>query len=131
MSMKDNTERRKRRSEDPIIALHYQLSALRSETGLDAVVLVDDAGCLVAGAGAWPTCEELAAYAPFIVHKESACTPEVAGRAAEIARDTTIRSLVVDGVEIMLCARGLPANDVTPSMLRAEAGCRRILSGDL
>ncbi len=59
----ENRDRRRRRSEDPITALHYQLSFARAEAELEALVLVDDSGCLVAGAGAWPLCEELAAYA--------------------------------------------------------------------
>ncbi|MEO7327770.1 MAG: hypothetical protein ABI193_04285, partial [Minicystis sp.] len=46
-------DRRRRRSEDPITALHYQLSFSRHEAALEALVLVDDSGCLVAGAGAW------------------------------------------------------------------------------
>ena len=62
-------ERRTRRSLDPITALHYQLASLRRRAALDALVLVDDAGCLVAGAGAWPACEELAAYAPPVTRE--------------------------------------------------------------
>jgi hypothetical protein len=39
-----SSDRRRRRSDDPITALHYQLAHTRSEARLDAVVLVDDAG---------------------------------------------------------------------------------------
>src|SRR5262245_44971287 len=59
-------ERRRRRSDDPITALHYQLSSVRAEAQLAALVLIDEGGCLIAGAGAWPLCEELAAYAPLL-----------------------------------------------------------------
>ena len=128
--MPEITERRKRRSEDPIVALHYQLSAVRTEASLEAVVLVDDSGCLVAGAGAWPLCEELAAYAPFLAHRHPAPTAEVTGRANEIAKDSHVRSMSLDGSEVLLCARGVGTRDVTPAIVRAAAGCRRILGAE-
>jgi hypothetical protein len=129
-AMAETSERRTRRSDDPIIALHYQLSAVRKEAGLEAVVLVDGSGCLVAGAGAWPVCEELAAYAPFLADRTLPQTAEVAGRAAEIAREAHVRAMSLDGAEVLLCARGGGAMDVTPSIVRAAAGCRRILGGE-
>ena len=55
-----NDERRARRSDDTMTALHYQLAFARHEGGFEALVLADSSGCLVAGAGAWPTCEMLA-----------------------------------------------------------------------
>jgi hypothetical protein len=129
--MPENTERRKRRSDDPIVALHYQLSAVRTEASLDTVVLVDGSGCLVAGAGAWPACEELAAYAPFLAHRNAAASAEVAGRASEIAQDTQVRAMSLDGSEVLLCARGVGERDVTPLIVRAVAGCRRILGAEV
>ena len=47
-SISSATDRRRRRSDDPITALHYQLSQTRGAARLEAVVLVDDTGCLVA-----------------------------------------------------------------------------------
>lgn len=127
--MQDQTERRKHRSDDPIVALHYQLSTVRCGASLDAVVLVDGTGCLVAGAGAWPVCEELAAYAPFLAHRHSAQSAGVASRTGEIARDTHVRSMQIEGSEVLLCARGGGA-DVTSWIVRAVAGCRRILGAE-
>ena len=86
--MPQKTERRKQRSTDPIIALHYQLQAVRAEASLDALVLVDDAGCLVAGAGAWPVCEELAAFAPFLADASTTRSRQVASQTAQMARHT-------------------------------------------
>ena len=129
--MPENTERRKRRSDDPIVALHYQLSAVRAEASLETVVLVDGSGCLVAGAGSWPACEELAAYAPFLAHKVAAASAQVSGRASEIAQDTQIRAMSLDGAEVFLCARGVGERDVTPLIVRAVAGCRRILGAEV
>ncbi|HVY47147.1 MAG TPA: hypothetical protein VHB21_14770, partial [Minicystis sp.] len=78
-------ERRRRRSHDPVTALHYQLAFTRSEAGLDAVVLVDESGCLVAGAGAWPACEELAAYAPLLARPADVQSVVVGSRLAALS----------------------------------------------
>lgn len=59
-------ERRTRRSDDPLVALHYKLAKTRNDRGLDAIVVADADGLVIAGAGAWPLCEEVAAYAPMI-----------------------------------------------------------------
>src|SRR5215472_4561954 len=77
-------DRRRKRSRDPLVALHYQLAHARSEGRLEAIVVADDSGVVVAGAGAWAVCEELAAYAPLLVQgvwKE----PGLVGGASRVA----------------------------------------------
>ena len=49
----DQSERRRRRSPDPLVALHYQLSSVRKDGALDTVVVADGSGVVVAGAGSW------------------------------------------------------------------------------
>ncbi len=71
-------ERRTRRSEDPLVALHYKLSATRRDCGLEAIVVADADGLVIAGAGAWPLCEEVAAYAPLL--GENAASNELPAR---------------------------------------------------
>ena len=123
-----SSERRRRRSDDPITALHYQLSHTRSEARLEAVVLVDDTGCLVAGAGAWPICEELAAFAPLLADRQSVTSAVVGGRLAAIEPEVFVRPLSLDGCEALLCGRGGdPAR--ADLIARAADGCRRILAG--
>lgn len=119
-------ERRRRRSEDPVTALHYQLAAARADGRLDAVVLVDDTGCLVAGAGAWAACEELAAYAPLLVNPEVIASAAVGSRIASLSGEVEVRSLDVDGAEVLLCGRG-GGEARGDSIRRAAAGCLRIL----
>lgn len=121
-------ERRRRRSEDPITALHYQLSFARAEGELEALVLVDDSGCLVAGAGAWALCEELAAYAPLLAYPSAIQNDKVGSRLAAMARETETRTMLIDGVEAMICGRGGSVARAA-SIARAAAGCRRILGG--
>jgi hypothetical protein len=106
-------------------ALHYQLAFARHQGGFDALVLADSAGCLVAGAGAWPTCEMLAAYAPLLAHPAS---PPVSGLGDD-GTDVEVRKLMIDGSEVLLCARG-GGTSRAPSMARAASGCRRILGGE-
>lgn len=128
--MQESIDRRRHRSEDPIVALHYQLSAVRAQADLQALVLVDGAGCLVAGAGAWPVCQELAAYAPFLAHREPGRSGAVETRTQEIARDAHVRSMEIDGSEVLLCALGGSGSELTSWIVRAAAGCRRILRAE-
>ena len=118
MVQHDWHERRLRRSDDPITALHYQLAYARHHGGYEALVLVDESGTLVAGAGAWPLCEELAAYAPLLEHED--------GR-APLRGPVQLQRLTIEGTDVLLAARG-PANDSGGAAIDGAAvGCRRIL----
>jgi len=122
-------ERRQKRSQDPLIALHYQLAYARHDGDLDALVLADPSGVVVAGAGAWAVCEELAAYAPLFAQE----LPDSGGasdRMSELRGEVEVRSMRVDGIEVFLCARGGGARGERSrgtSMKLAEAGVSRIL----
>jgi hypothetical protein len=99
-------ERRVRRSEDPLVALHYQLSTTRARGELDAIVVADASGVVVAGAGSWPVCEELAAYAPLLAEGQWATmTSQVSSRVDALRALVTVRSLSIDGQEVHVCAR--------------------------
>ena len=89
-------------------------------------MLVDDSGCLVAGAGAWPVCEELAAYAPLLANPGAVASSSVGSRVAALSPDVEVRSLDFDGAEVLLCGQGGAAAR-SDSMSRAAAGCLRIL----
>lgn len=114
-------ERRRRRSHNPLVALHYQLSETRREGALDTVVVADGSGVVVAGAGSWAACEELAAFAPLI-HDGSA-----AGFDAVV-----VRTVDVGGERVLLCARGGHGDGHAKerAMQRAAQGVSRILEGD-
>lgn len=122
----DGHERRLRRSADPLVALSRLLDAARSETRVDAVAIADETGCLVAGAGAWQTCEELAAYAPLLEREAGPANDVVPTRLDVLARRTEVRRVSVDGVEVLLCGQGDRAA-MDRALTRAAAGCRRIL----
>ena len=124
--LRDNPERRRKRSPDPVTALHYQLAALRARGGLDAIVLVDDHGCLVAGAGAWPACEELAAYAPLLERRDQIVRKAVSRRIDALSSSAESLTFDVDGAEVVLCGAGgsFARGELLES---ATAGIRRIL----
>jgi hypothetical protein len=123
-----SSERRRRRSDDPVTALHYQLSHTRGKAGLDAVVLVDDTGCLVAGAGAWPLCEELAAFAPLLAQPRALSSDVVGTRLAAIGSEVVVHAVPLDGCEALICGRGGGAGSAD-LIAQAAQGCRRILLG--
>lgn len=120
------SERRKNRSRDPITALHYQLSALREQGKFDAVVLADDSGCVVAGAGAWPVCEELAALAPYLVKNGKPLTLSQTEQFLPLDRASVVR-VNVDGLEVLLCTKGGGRGIPKEALRNAATGCRRIL----
>lgn len=118
-------DRRRRRSKDPLVALHYQLSHARTEASFDTVVVADRAGVVVAGAGSWAACEELAAYAPLL---ESGSFGE-SDRIAELRDRVTVRSVDIGGDTVLLCAlASRPRSEGPVDVLgRTAAGISRIL----
>ena len=129
------TDRRQRRSADPLVALHYQLSSTRARGELDAIVVADPSGVVVAGAGSWPVCEELAAYAPLLAEGAwGSMSGEVSSRVDSLRRDAFVRSVLVGGQEVLLCARqkrrseAVELGEATQRELdNAAAGITRIL----
>jgi hypothetical protein len=117
-------ERRRRRSEDPVTALHYQLATVRRDAAMDAVVLADETGCLVAGAGAWPVCEELAAYAPLI--GRGGLRSVVSARVALVSAQAEHLVFEIDGQQVWLCGRG-GSEGRRSALERARTGISRIL----
>jgi hypothetical protein len=119
-------DRRRKRSTDPLVALHYQLAHARDEGRLEAIVVADGSGVVVAGAGAWAVCEELAAYAPLLVQgvwHEPGLGAE--SRVAELRTQVDVQPVLVDGQTVLLCARG--GGKRAPAMDRAAKGVARIL----
>jgi len=125
-------DRRRKRSSDPLIALHYQLSHARSDGSLETLVLADPAGVVVAGAGSWAACEELAAYAPLLARipcAEAATSTEDGSMSRILAMrsEVEVRELMISGQNVFLCARG-SSSATAPAMDHAAQGISRILS---
>jgi hypothetical protein len=122
------SERRRRRSNDPLVALHYALSHARHQGELDAIVLADPSGIVVAGAGSWAVCEELAAYAPLLAYPGPSSVTTSA-RLDALRKEVEVRSLDVAGQQVLLCARGPSCRNgvMDPAVTRAAQGINRIL----
>src|SRR5262245_50820945 len=67
-----SSERRRRRSKDPLQALHLQLDACRRAAALDGMVLSDEDGLLLAATGDRDACDEVAARLPLIGRRSPA-----------------------------------------------------------
>lgn len=128
-------DRRRRRSDDPLIALHYQLAYARQASELEAIVVADASGIMVAGAGAWAVCEELAAYAPLLVREggvwhepgldRRGTSLDASARLASLKLEVDVQTVTIDGQEVLICARG--GVDRGRAIGRAAQGAERIL----
>lgn len=117
-------DRRRRRSVDPLVALHYQLAHARAEGAQDAIVVADASGVVVAGAGSWAACEELAAYAPLLASGGSVPSAD-ASRISVLRGETAVTSFEVDNQEVLVCVRGGAGRGRT--LEAAAFGAARIL----
>jgi hypothetical protein len=120
----NDQDRRKQRSTDPLVALHYQLAQTKSHSSVDAIVLADASGVVVAGAGSWVVCEELAAYAPLFEHDD------VPARVATLRAECEVRPMMANGQPMLLCAMG-KSSARTKAAEHASQGVARILETSL
>jgi hypothetical protein len=119
-------ERRRKRSDDPLIALHYQLAHTRRESCLEAIVVADGSGVVVAAAGAWAMCEELAAYAPLLAQGQwTEPGLDDTSRVAALRTEVDVQPVDVDGQIVLLCSRG--GRRGAAALDRAAEGVARIL----
>jgi hypothetical protein len=115
-------ERRSTSRDDTLSALDALLDGIRRDGAFEAVALADAAGVLVAGAGAFRTCEEIAALSPLVA-RAGAANDTVPTRLDVLARKMEVRRLRIDGIEVLVSGQG---GDPT-ALGRAASGCARIL----
>jgi hypothetical protein len=128
-------DRRRVRSSDPKQALELQLSYVRDEAHLDALVLASREGLPIAHSGDADLCSELAALAPLL---GSAWAPNLGGQAPANSSDIQqgllfVRAVDLDGESLYLASCGDNPLAHTPAavdrwLLEATAGVRRILA---
>ena len=118
-------ERRRRRSENTSLALHYQLDSGRKAARLDGLVLSDEDGFCLASSGDPEACQEVAARLPFIGRK----VPEFEGvlLGTESGWRIRMKRMAVGGTELYLCAIGNHTATHEHDMTRTSGGIRRIL----
>jgi len=116
-------ERRRRRSGDQFVALRYQLEHAREQGGIEALVLADDSGLVVASSGDAAVCSELGAMAPIMSRSFLGVPPSPLLRGAEVA----IRRVHVYGQDLFLaCVGGGVARDA--HLACSMTGVERILA---
>ncbi|MCB9602065.1 MAG: hypothetical protein H6721_19430 [Sandaracinus sp.] len=114
-------ERRQRRSPDRTVALRFQLEHTRDKGRIEALVLTDSEGLVVAHAGDDAVCEELGAIAPLVPRTLGMPMPPLL-RGGEVA----VRSFLLDGQELYLASLG--GNVARDALLaNSSKGLRRIL----
>src|SRR5262249_21106819 len=109
-----------------------QLSSARARSDLDAIVVADPSGVVVAGAGSWPVCEELAAYAPLLADGAWAkANRHVSSRVEALRQEVDVMLVSVGGQDVLLCARQrhrLEPPGGRPSLDETAEGVSRILT---
>ena len=118
-------ERRVRRTQDRNAALRFQLEHSRDRGGLEALVLADDQGMVVAAAGDDAVCEELGAIAPLMGRTVMGMPMPPMLRGGEVA----VRPLSLYGQDLFLaCVGGGVARDALLST--SMSGVQRILAAN-
>ena len=112
------SDRRQRRTEDVMEALHFQLDACREAAQLTAMV--------VAESGAESTCSELAARLPLLGRKAGDFEGVLLGAKGGVP--VAMKRIRIDGAELFACAFGGVKERHALQLVRAENGVRRILA---
>ena len=120
------SDRRQRRTEDVMEALHFQLDACREAAGLTAMVVADEHGMCVAASGAESTCSELAARLPLLGRKAGDFEGVLLGAKGGVP--VAMKRIRIDGAELFACAFGGVKERHAMQLVRAEHGVRRILA---
>jgi hypothetical protein len=108
---------------DGVADLLNALERARSTGDLEALALASPEGLLVAGAGAFWLCEELAASAPYLARPAHPANDVVPNRLESLAQTRVVR-VEIDGVELLLCGRGSSPDH---GLLAAARSARRLL----
>jgi len=111
-------------AQDPLATLSHLLDQAREQAGISALAVADDVGLLIAGAGSWASCEELAARAPLLPESTVAANDTMPTRLDVLARRSEVRRITIDGMRVFVCGEGEHAAEAVAD---ATASVRRIL----
>lgn len=119
------TERRRRRSADPLWALRFQLDYCRARAEFDALLVSDEDGLCLARSGSFETCDEIAARLPMVARALDYFEGEIAsgGRPLKV----TMRRFRGPFADLFVCGVGGHSRDRQQHLLRSAAGVARIL----
>jgi hypothetical protein len=125
-SMSTTAERRRRRSRDTIRALELQLDASRRAGALEAMVLSDGDGLLLASTGDREACQEVAARLPIIGRRVAQFEGTLlsAGKSLRVR----MRRFVVGTCELYIAAVGGGGESGERAIGGSIGGATRILA---
>lgn len=119
-------DRRKRRSEETLEAITYQLEHVVEEFGMDMMVLADHQGTIVASAGAPRLAEVFAAHAPKL-HETDDLKDAVSCVVPDLPpHHVLVESLSIEEMPLYLCAVTGGDDDSQRGFERAQTGIKRI-----
>lgn len=124
--MSHPTERRRRRSHDPQVALGYQLETCRQQGGLEAMVLADEDGFCIAASGDPDVCAEIAARLGLMGRKTEHFAGVLLG--PERRWDIDMRRFDIHGADLFMCAVGGASRAAADCVGRSIGGAVRILA---
>lgn len=119
------TERRRRRSEQVVQALSYQLSHLSEQEQLTAFVLVDRDGLLVAAAPSEIDAEALSAICPLLHHGAASSEEVVAILGHHQDKALVLQPLLVQEEQMFLFSVG-EESGANRAVAQAAGGVHRI-----
>ncbi len=119
-------DRRQRRTEDVLEALHLQMDACREDGELTAMIVADEHGMCLASSGAVSTCSEIAARLPILGRKAGDFEGVLLGAKGGVP--VAMKRIKLDGAELYACAVGGIKERHAVQLHRAEFGVRRILA---
>jgi hypothetical protein len=120
------SERRRRRTDDVMEALHLQLDACRESAALEAVVIADDLGMCLASSGAPAMCYEVAARLPILARKAGDFAGVLLGASGGVP--VGVKRINVGDTELIACVLGGDQERHGAELRRAEQGVMRILA---
>jgi hypothetical protein len=119
-------ERRRRRTNDVMEALHLQLDACREDAELEAMVVADDLGMLLASSGMPSMCYEVAARLPILARKAGDFSGVLLGASGGVP--VGVKRIKLGDSELIACALGGQQDRHGEQLRRAEQGVKRILA---
>lgn len=125
--MAHSDDRRRRRSPEPSLALHYQLAACCDDGEVAAMAMADDDGVPLALAGELAACRDVAGKMSAVASRIAELECTVLGAGARW--DVSMKKVATPGGDIVVCAVGGSAEARHRQIQRTSAGAQRIFAG--
>lgn len=120
-------EARRRRSDEPALALHFQLAACCDHGEVAAMAMADDDGTPLALAGEFAACREVASKLASVASRIHSA--EYTALTPGQRWDVTMQRVHTDRGDVIVCAVGGSSSERRRHIDRSGAAAQRILAG--